>query len=623
MLTDCTGKSPKPSTSLIPLSNAALLDSITKLDSLVGRTKASNNVQAHRYAKQALSIALRMNSEVALARAYLMLGIGYFNHNSDSSFIYYSMALTVANKYKLKSIKPKIFYNLANVYQTASDNKMALIFLDSSISLGQISNDHIILSNAYNALGNLKSELQDTVDAKAMYDSAYNIAHRNKLQTQMGIATASLARFENDPVSSFAIQQKAINLLQRQPGNEEEISLILINLGLQSINIDTAISYYRSAIKISQSGNSAIAEIAAYNNLAYSLLDKKNFQEAVLCLEKHAIPIAKRIENYDWLSTLYDTYTDVLLAENKIGQALTYERKALKARVEADKRQANAQVRLLAALLDLKNKELRIQTNARELEEKENKIHLMNAWFSIVIIFLLLTIFIVIWIMQRKKIRYQKEIIISAKRVIEAEESMKGRVSMELHDLTTPFYTSMLQQIEQAQISDNHIEYDLKSKLSLMTASLRKISHRMSNSFIEELTISELVNGLCEDLKIASIIPIHCVISQTDFNLSTEQTIHLYRIVQELLTNATKYVTSGEININLYEEAGMFFIFYQDTGPGFDMKTAISKGLGVMNIFERAKIINGNARLNTSSGKGTKWYISLRVSKVNHTIQKT
>ena len=78
MLTDCTGKSPKPSTSLIPLSNAALLDSITKLDSLVGRTKASNNVQAHRYAKQALSIALRMNSEVALARAIFDAGYWVF-----------------------------------------------------------------------------------------------------------------------------------------------------------------------------------------------------------------------------------------------------------------------------------------------------------------------------------------------------------------------------------------------------------------------------------------------------------------------------------------------------------------------------------------------------------------
>jgi signal transduction histidine kinase len=133
----------------------------------------------------------------------------------------------------------------------------------------------------------------------------------------------------------------------------------------------------------------------------------------------------------------------------------------------------------------------------------------------------------------------------------------------------------------------------------------------MNSSIMQNLTISELVKGLCEDLKGATSIPIYCEIERGDFHLSTEKAMHVYRIVQELLTNAIKYVTYGEISISLSEEKRMFFILYKDTGPGFDEKTTSSKGLGIMNIFARAKIINSKAILKTAPGNGTKWTITI------------
>ena len=193
---------------------------------------------------------------------------------------------------------------------------------------------------------------------------------------------------------------------------------------------------------------------------------------------------------------------------------------------------------------------------------------------------------------------------------------MKGRVSMELHDLATPFYTTMQQHIEEAQIKDHKIEKQLKDKLSIMTANIRQISHRMNNSFIEQLTIAELVKGLCEDLKGSTKIPIRYVMGQEDFNLSGEETLHIYRIIQEILTNAIKHLSFGEISLSLSEEGGIFFILYSDTGSGFEEKTSLKKGLGILNIFERAKIIGGKAVLNTAIGKGTKWSISIPLNKV-------
>jgi signal transduction histidine kinase len=58
-------------------------------------------------------------------------------------------------------------------------------------------------------------------------------------------------------------------------------------------------------------------------------------------------------------------------------------------------------------------------------------------------------------------------------------------------------------------------------------------------------------------------------------------------------------------------EEGMVFILYQDSGIGFDVSASDLKGLGLLNIFERTKIINGNAVLNSKPAEGTRWNISI------------
>lgn len=617
LIIGCTQKAPETRNSNIQFSEASLNDSIGKIDSLVNVYKVSNNNISQILSRKALLIAFRMNSEEALARAFLLIGISYYNNNNDSSLSYYSRALKIADKYNLENIKPRLQYSLAMIYRAAFDSRMSMIFLDSTIILAQKSKNYSLLSDAYNALGNLKFNQHDTVDSKLMYDSAYTIAGRHGHSKQMGIAMASLSRFEKNQKASFVMQKSAIEILKSKPGNEEETASVLCNLGTKSTNPDTAIMYYQSAINIAKSGYPTEVEIAAYNNLAYSFLEKKEFGKAEICLLDHAIPFAVRTENFDWLSTLYDSYTDVLIQEKRTEEALDYSRRALIARVTADKKQAASQVRLLAALLNVKNKELTIQTNEKNSQRIEKNHQREILWFTVSLLLILFVLFLVIWRFQRNRIRHRTEQFESVKRLIKLEEDRKGLVSMELHDLTSPFYMTMIQQIEEAEINDNKIVTKLKDNLAILSEGIRGISHRMNIGFIKDLTIKELVIGLCEDLGKTSTVPIHCSTGQNDFNLPEDIKIHIYRIIQEIMTNAIKNVSSGEITLSITQEAGMVIIYYKDSGPGFDKTNTGKIGLGISNIYERVKIIGGNAVLNTFPGQGTKWYISLPIKKTN------
>jgi two-component system, NarL family, sensor kinase len=618
LLCDCGQKTSRPSYSSIPLSTEALLDSIANLDSLVNVVKNSSNHQANVYSRLALSIALRMNSAEALSRAYLMMGVSYVNHRDDSSYYYYSEALRLAERFRLLKLKPYIFYNLSMLYNTVSNTKMTVILLDSTIKTAGETGNYELLSNAYNALGNINYDLKEYSEAEQLFNTSLKIAKNHSLLKQTGVALAGLSRFETSLQSSINSQKEAIRYLGKARGTEEEIAFILINIGTLYTDADTAMNYYKRAIRLGEAVNSEEVRIAAYNNLAYSYLDKKNYKEAASCLIDKAIPLALNGENLDWLATLYDSYAEVLYKSGKPDSAYTYEKKAMGKRAEADSKQGKNQVRLLAALLDTRSKEMRIQSNEKELLKKDNRMNKMIFWIILIAMITIIVILFLLGSIQRNKIKFQTKQVESAKRLIDLEENAKGRLAMELHDMTSPLYTSLLQQIEETEISNPNLKAEIQDKLSSLAANIRNISHSINKVFVEELTFQELLQGLCEDMQSLTIVPIAIEISDEEYNLSTEATIHLFRIVQELITNAVKYVKSGIIKLSISKEFNNLYLLYQDTGPGFNSSQNKNHGIGLLNIFERVKLLGGEAVLTSTPGNGTKWTISVPVSGIKN-----
>jgi len=608
VLTGCLKKTPVSDRKPDPLERRCL-DSIHQLDSLVNATKANKHARAFFYAKQALSLGMKTNYPAVLARAYMLMGIVYSNTRNDSSYFFYSEAIKIAEKFNLSGIKPILFFNFSNLYSVSSDYKMTTVLLDSALQFAVKEKDYVDLSNIYNSLGGLKFDLHDNEGAKVMFDSSYKIAEKHNLFRQMGKSLGNLALFEPDTNKYLEIQRQALKFLDKTIGTEEARATILINIGLQFSNPDSSIKYYQSAINTIDSGGSNEVRMGVLNNMANCFLSKNNFRKAEACLIGEAIPIARSENNYDWMSTLYDSYADVLKSEKKIDSALAFEKEALKKREEADKKQASDQIRLLGMLLDVKNKELKIETYRKEIEQKETRIQQMKFWFVSFLLVAGSIAFIGFWIIQRKKLRLQKQLVFSAKRIIDADENLKGRLAMELHDMISPLYTQILKQIESTEIGDDRIKDELHSKLTGLADHLRQISHRLSKVFIQQLSFAELAKGVCDDMQYLTDVPIKLELSLDSIDLTSEMATHLVRIIQELLANAVKYVDKGVIKLNISIEFTSLYILYQDDGPGFDPKKLKQEGLGLLNIIERAKIIGGKSTLESSPGNGTKWRI--------------
>lgn len=595
---------------VIPVANQNITlpgDSLKVLDSLVNINKVSNNPLAVQYAKRALAIARLMNSDEAFVIAYKSLGIAYFQNQKDSSYFYFSSALKLAEDTHLLKQKIIIIYNLAMLYKAASYYKTAIILLDSTIRLAESIKNYSVVSNAYVAIGNIKYGMNDYESAREMYESAFKVAENDSLYMQMGVANANLARkpFEKDTVKSIAILKQALGYLKKVKdgkGAEDEMANVLINIGLKYSNPDSALFYYKSALKLAVNANLPKILMGAYNSMAYCYLDKKDIQMAESCLKDYAIPVALQYKDNDWLSSLHDTYADVCIKLGDYKKAFEMQKKALNERVADNKQKASDQVRLLASLLDLKNKELTIQN-------EKNRLQRVKLWLAITLLLVIASIFVILILQQRNRVKLQKEQIGSARRIIEMEESEKGRIARELHDLTGQLVMGISGTIENIEFPEPEIKDQIKDRIQELGKSIRQISHRMNRAMIEHFTFSELITGLCEDVQRLSGMSIQLEVPEEFPDLPNELVLHFYRITQELLTNATKYARDSQVKIKIIAENGKLTLFYSDNGPGFIIGEKSRSSMGIMNIYERAKLIRGRAFVKSSPGKGTSWEI--------------
>ena len=87
-------------------------------------------------------------------------------------------------------------------------------------------------------------------------------------------------------------------------------------------------------------------------------------------------------------------------------------------------------------------------------------------------------------------------------------------------------------------------------------------------------------------------------------SLDPHQQIQLYRIVQEALTNIASHAEADEAEVELVGSGqGSFRLRVRDNGRGFDPE-AVSGGMGLAGMRERARALGGQCRTYSAAGRG-------------------
>ncbi|MGN7942880.1 histidine kinase [Virgibacillus sp. 6R] len=195
------------------------------------------------------------------------------------------------------------------------------------------------------------------------------------------------------------------------------------------------------------------------------------------------------------------------------------------------------------------------------------------------------------------------------------EEKQRSNLAKDLHDSVLQDLVSLKRQCELALAGVDNESVQLKKQLRDMNYNMTKIikttretCQELRPQLLYDLGLVKALNKLV--MQYQEIVPFDIRLNTGNFtmNLDIDTQLNLYRIVQELLTNAQKHSKAASVLIILVCIKDKIVLHYEDDGVGFEYESLEDKteSMGLSGISERVKALKGTITINSAIGEGVK-----------------
>lgn len=210
--------------------------------------------------------------------------------------------------------------------------------------------------------------------------------------------------------------------------------------------------------------------------------------------------------------------------------------------------------------------------------------------------------------------------------LLTAQEDERRRLSRELHDDVTQrlaFLSIELGKLASDIPESLHDTQDtiraLQHQTSQVSAEVRRLSHGLHPSVIEDFGLSIALEEFCADVEKTQGIRVEFEGLVDASRLDNATATCLYRITQESLRNAVVHGRATEIRVSLSVGAEAVELRVRDNGLGFAAESVRSKGgLGMVSMRERIRLVGGTVSHFSQPGQGAEIVASVPLSEVLH-----
>ncbi len=199
-------------------------------------------------------------------------------------------------------------------------------------------------------------------------------------------------------------------------------------------------------------------------------------------------------------------------------------------------------------------------------------------------------------------------------------EKERKQLATDIHDSILQDLITLKRKVEDVkQVTDSE-QSDLEARivdieediLDLMS-STRETCHELAPPFLEEMGLEHGLKQL--QLKFNLRYNSHLVVKAELENkvLPSYYVLTIYRVVQELLNNASKHSNATKISILVAINDGQLELHYEDNGIGVDVTKMLEdqNKIGLRGIESRVHAYDGNIKITSEAGKGMKVLIRL------------
>ena len=208
--------------------------------------------------------------------------------------------------------------------------------------------------------------------------------------------------------------------------------------------------------------------------------------------------------------------------------------------------------------------------------------------------------------------------------LISAQEEERRRISLELHDEMGQALTAIGLNLESImkELPPEHaamIKGKLDETISLTEQAsdrIRDLSLDLRPSMLDDLGLLPTLRWYINSHEKRTETPVIFEAINLGERLSPEVEIVLYRIVQESLNNITKHARAKKVKIRLEQKKKKVGVFIEDDGIGFHpdqgvRETAPVKGIGLLGMHERVRLLGGSFRVRSHKSHGTSIFAEL------------
>lgn len=582
--------------------------SIDKYDKYLGVVNKVNN------------LAIKDKDTAHIAKSLYFFG-DYYEEKSqlDSAFSYYSQSEKLYNRIKDTLNTGKTTLYKAGILFDAGNFTESEIETVNALRLLSKANNTRLVYESYNLLALSLKELNNCKKSLEYFDLALKQLEQLERENypKEKIVKSRISCFNNmgRVYEKLKNYQEAIHLYNRglqtkdlKQNYPKSYAMLLDNLGYSKMkagNFNGLDRLLFESLRIRESLHIVIGIVSSKINIGEYYLYKKDSVKALAYIKEGFI-LSQKIK-----SSPHTIQSLKLLMENDSKNKTYY---------------TNQYIKINDSLQEVeritRNKFARIAYETDQIEDENQLLVKRNTY--ILIISVVLVVFLAAFLLIYRLKSRNKELLfimdqqeanekiyqLMLKQQSETEkarEEERNRIAMELHDgIVNSIFTTRFNLI-QLDSSAVDKKQQLVEELEKTENEIRRVSHDLKqNLLFEDKSLPEIITNLVESQQNQYNTKFDVSVDKyIDWSsVSSANKIHIYRIIQEAIQNSNKYSKAERCYIMLLKTGDKITIRVWDNGIGFNTEK-IKQGIGLKNIKDRTKTLNGELKITSGIEKGT------------------
>jgi signal transduction histidine kinase len=211
--------------------------------------------------------------------------------------------------------------------------------------------------------------------------------------------------------------------------------------------------------------------------------------------------------------------------------------------------------------------------------------------------------------------------------LLSAQDDERRRIARELHDELNQRVISLAFDI------DDHMQREpsisaaarttlqvVKNKVAELSDHLRALAHRLHPSVLDDLGITSALRVCAQEFEQREHIPVCVTLEESHRPLERPLADCLFRVTQEALRNVAKHAGAMQVRLALSYDEDHVLLTIEDDGRGFapQDRHSIQRGLGLVSMGERVRLLEGALTLNSDPGRGTRVSVSIPFTGISN-----